>query len=125
MSDGQPAEGSIGACGEQPGSNAARQDLEPDELDELDEFDEPDMLDGLISWAIARADAALDEICAYLAERPATRGWLGKYPGESSPFRGRGQDEACSALLRRLRSQRGWGRRPRGAVRPPRLRRLP
>jgi hypothetical protein len=84
------------------------------------------VIDGLIGWAIAQADAAVDEICAYFADRPAgIRGWQRDYPGESFPYRGRGKDHDCSALRRRLRAHHGWGPRPMGAVRPPRRRRLP
>lgn len=84
-----------------------------------------EVMDSLIGWAIARADAAVDEICAYLADRPPIRPWQGKYPREAFPFRGRGHDEVCSAMRRRLRLRQAWTPRPMGTVRPPRRRRVP
>jgi hypothetical protein len=89
------------------------------------ETDGAEVVDGLIAQAIATADAAVDDICAYLADRPPIRGWQREYPGESFPYLGRGYDQVCSALRRRLRSRQGWAPRRMGAVRPPRRRRVP
>jgi hypothetical protein len=90
-------------------------------------------LDRLISWAIAQGDAAVDEICRYLTQRLNERraqaahellpDWARTYSRRSVPYRGRGRDQACSQLRRRLRAHHGDAQRPIGAERPPRLRR--
>jgi hypothetical protein len=139
MSDPHPAEEQISACGEQPsnGQQAAADGAGPADRESEAagrgaaspwqgfEPDWTEVIDDLIGWAMARAEPAVDEICAYLAERPPVRPWQGDYPGESFPYLGRGHDQACSALRRRLRSQQGWAPRPMGARRPPRSRRVP
>jgi len=93
------------------------------------------VLDRLISWAVAQGDAAVDQIQSYLVQRSTERQPRRSHdliPGseagnvrQSTPFRGRGHDQACSSLRRRLRSQHGCTVRPPGNRRPPRHRRLP
>lgn len=88
------------------------------------------MLDRLISWAVAQGDAAVDQIQNYLVQRSAERRPRRSHdliPGsaagnvrQSTPYRGRGRDQACSSLRRRLRSQHGCICRPAGSRRPPR-----
>jgi len=92
-------------------------------------------LDRLISWAIAQGDAAVDEICRYFTQRLNARraqaihellpDWARTYSRRSLPYRGRGRDQACLQLRRRLRAHHGDAPRPIGAERPPRLRRMP
>jgi hypothetical protein len=93
------------------------------------------VLDRLISWAVAQGDAAVDQIHDYLIQRSTQRRPRRSHdliPGseagnvrQSTPYRGRGHDQACSSLRRRLRSQHGCTSRPPGNRRPPRHRRLP
>jgi len=57
-------------------------------------------LDRLIDWAVAQADAAVEEICGYLNQRAAQPRDPGLARG-SLP--GRGRDHSCSSLRRRRR----------------------
>jgi hypothetical protein len=144
MSDPHPAEEPVDVCDEQPrrrqladadvGGRAARKTAGQEPADQGpvsagtrqgSGLAWAEFMDSLIDWAVARADAALDELCEFLADRPPIRPWQGEYPNESFPYLGRGHDQACSALRRRLRSQQAWAARPMGAVRPPRRRRVP
>lgn len=62
------------------------------------------VLDRLIDWAIAQADAAVEEICDYLNQRAAERAdidWARSHVRGSLPNRGR--DHSCSSLRRRRR----------------------
>lgn len=87
----------------------------------------------IIGWAVDRGDRAVDDLVAYLDERTVrgrarsahelASGWTGDPAHRAQPYRGRGQDQACSALRRRLRSQHGCLPRPLGSGRPPRRRR--
>jgi hypothetical protein len=90
------------------------------------------VLDRLIDWAVAQGDAAADQIYSYLVQRSTERRPRRSHdliPDSEAgyvrqmPYRGRGQDEACSSLRRRLRSQHGCIR-PSGNRRPPRQRRI-
>ena len=142
MSDTEPAEERIGGCDE-PVATRGR----PDETVPADGRDRPadhaapeseenwaGVLDRLISWAFAQGDEAVDQIYAYLQEhsgenrpRPShdlLPGWSRTTIGRSLPYRGRGRDEACSELRRRLRAHHGLMPRPLGAERPPRNRRM-
>lgn len=89
------------------------------------------VLDRLIDWAVAQADAAVEEICSYLraSERRQSHDllpdWARSYARSSLPYRGRGRDRDCSSLRRRLRSHQDGRPRPLGAARPPRARRTP
>jgi plasmid stabilization system protein ParE len=92
------------------------------------------VLDRLINWAVSQGDAAVDQIYDYLVQRSADRqprrshdlipGSVGRHPRRSTPYRGRGRDQACSSLRRRLRSGHGCIPRPPGSRRPPRQRRI-
>jgi plasmid stabilization system protein ParE len=92
------------------------------------------VLDRLISWAVSQGDAAVDQIYDYLVRRSAEQqprrshdlipGSASGYARRSTPYRGRGQDQACSSLRRRLRSRHGCIARPPGTRRPPRQRRI-
>ena len=92
------------------------------------------VLDRLINWAVAQGDAAVDQIHDYLVQRSTERrprrshdlipdGEAGNVR-QATPYRGRGHDQACSSLRRRLRSQHGCITRPPGSRRPPRQRRM-
>jgi len=93
------------------------------------------VLDRLIGWAVAQGDAAVDQIQSYLVQRATERRPRRSHDlipdseagsvRQSTPYRGRGHDQACSSLRRRLRSQRGCTARPPGNRRPPRQRRMP
>jgi hypothetical protein len=142
MSGTEPAEERIGGCDEpvatqgRPGETAAGggQDRPDDNAPLESEENWAGLLDWLISWALAQGDEAVDQIYTYLEQRSAENrarpshdllpGWSRTSIHRSLPYRGRGRDEACSELRRRLRSHHGLMPRPLGAERPPRNRRM-
>jgi hypothetical protein len=139
MSDAEPAEEWIGCCGEPVATHGRTDEAAPGQDQSADKAVESEenwaeALDGLISWAIAQGDEAVEQIYAYLEQRweegrarpshDLLPGWSRTTIHRSMPYRGRGRDEACSELRRRLRLHHGLMPRPLGAERPSRHRRM-